>query len=178
MVVFRDAAAADAHGIATVLTRSWRAAYRGLLPDDVLGGLSVADRERFWSGVLAEPPPRVRLVVAIGTGGVVGFAASGPPLVPPDPADPDDPAVGDIYALYLDPDVWGRGLGSQLHAAALERLRAGGFRRAGLWVLDGNERALRFYARHHWTDTGRTRVDEGPGGCRLHERRLVRATTD
>jgi hypothetical protein len=28
---------------------SWRVAYRGLMPDDVVAGLSVPDRERFWS---------------------------------------------------------------------------------------------------------------------------------
>jgi hypothetical protein len=41
-----------------------------------------------------------------------------------------------------------------------------------LWVLDTNERALRFYYRHGWTDTGRSQLDRGPGGTELHERRL------
>lgn len=175
MVELRDATPVDANAIATVLVQSWRAAYRGLLPDDVLAGLSVADREQFWSGPLTDPPPRVRIVVAATAGAVVGFAATGPPLVPPDPADP---TLGDLDALYLDPEVWRRGIGAQLHAAALDRLRAYGFSHAGLWVLDGNERALRFYFRHLWTDTGHVRVDEGPGGSVLHERRLHRTLAD
>ncbi|TWE28625.1 GNAT family N-acetyltransferase [Prauserella muralis] len=169
MVELRDAKQDDAHAIATVLVRSWRAAYRGLLPDEVLAGLSVSDREQSWSDVLTTRPPRTRAVVATIADTIVGFAATGPPLVP---ADRSDATLGDLYALYLTPGVWRRGIGTQLHAAALDRLRSCGFTHAGLWVLDGNERALRFYLRHGWTDTGRTQLDRGPGGTELHERRL------
>ncbi|MCO1659532.1 GNAT family N-acetyltransferase [Pseudonocardia humida] len=175
MVELRDATPADAHAIAVLLVRSWRVAYRGLLPDHVLAGLSVADRERFWSAALTTSAPRTGAVVATIAGAVVGFAATGPPLVPVDRADP---ALGDLYALYLDPDVWRRGIGTGLHAAALDRLRSSGFTRAGLWVLDTNERALRFYHRHGWTDTGRSQLDRGPGGTELHERRLHRDLGD
>jgi len=167
----RDATRADAHGIATVIVRSWRAAYRGLLPDDVLAGLSIPERERYWSDALTARPPRTGMVVATIADAVVGFAATGPPLVP---ADRADPTLGDLYALYLVPDVWRRGIGTRLHDAALDRLRSCGFTRAGLWVLDTNERALRFYCRHGWTDTGRSQLDRGPGGTELHERRLHR----
>ncbi len=169
MVEFLDATPADAHAIADVLVRSWRAAYRGLLPDDVLAGLSVRDREQFWSEALTARPPHTRMVVATIAGAVVGFAATGPPLVS---ADRADPTLGDLYALYLAPDVWRRGIGTRLHDAALDRLRSCGFTHAGLWVLDTNERALRFYRRLGWTDTGRSQLDRGPGGTELHELRL------
>jgi len=100
MVELRDATPADAHAIANVLVQSWRAAYRGLLPDDVLAGLSIPDREQFWSDALTARPPHTRTAVATIAGAIVGFAATGPPLVP---ADRADPTLGDLYALYLDP---------------------------------------------------------------------------
>lgn len=165
----------DAHAIATVTVKSWRVAYRGLLPDDVLAGLSVHEREQFWSHALATRPLHTRILVAAIADTIVGFAATGPPLVPDDRADP---TLGDLYALYLDPDVWHRGIGTRLHATALDRLRSCGFTHAGLWVLDTNERALRFYNRHGWTDTRRTQVDHGPGGTELHERRLRHDLSD
>jgi GNAT superfamily N-acetyltransferase len=175
MVELRDATPADAHGIATVLVQSWRAAYRGLLPDDVLADLSVPDREQFWSDILAAPPRHTAAVVAMIGPDVVGFAATGPPLVP---ADRDDSTLGDLYALYLNPDIWRRGIGTRLHTAALDRLRSCGFTHAGLWVLETNERAVRFYLRQGWTDARRTQVDQGPGGTELHERRLHRTLSD
>jgi ribosomal protein S18 acetylase RimI-like enzyme len=175
MVEVRDATPDDPHAIATVHVRSWRAAYRGLLPDDVLAGLPVPDLEQLWLDRLAARPPRTRTVVATIAGTIAGFAATGPPLRP---TDGDESTLGDLYTLYLDPVVWRRGIGTQLHTAALDRLRSCGFTHAGLWVLDSNERALRFYDRHGWTDTGRTQVDRGPGGSELHERRLHRSLTD
>ncbi|WP_232660553.1 GNAT family N-acetyltransferase [Pseudonocardia sp. TRM90224] len=175
MTEVRAATPADAHAIATVLVRSWRAAYRGLLPDDVLAGLAVADREQLWSDVLTTRPPGVSAVVAAEGESIVGFAATGPPLVA---ADRADPTLGDLYSLYLDPDVWRRGIGTRLHAAALDGLRSCGFAHAGLWILENNTRATRFYEHHGWTDTGRTQLDRGPGGVELRERRMRRSLGD
>ena len=171
MVEVRDATPADAQAIAIVHVASWRAAYEGLLPAAILASLSVSAREQMWSQALSVPPPHTRIVVATIATRTVGFAATGPPLRP---ADGADPSLGDLYALYLDPHVWGRGIGARLHAAALDGLRRCGFTDAGLWILDGNERALRFYTRHGWTDTGRTQVDRGPQNIALHECRLHR----
>ncbi|MFC4950197.1 GNAT family N-acetyltransferase [Pseudonocardia sp. GCM10023141] len=154
-----------------MLVRSWRVAYRGLLPDDVLAGLSVTDREPFWSDVLTTRPPHTRMVVATLASAVAGFVATGPPLVP---ADRADSTLGDLYALYLDPGVWRRGIGTQLHAAAFDRLRSCAFTHAGLWVLDTNEPSLGFYHHHGWADTGRSHLDRGPGSTELREQRLHR----
>jgi GNAT superfamily N-acetyltransferase len=171
MVELRDATPADAPALAAVQVASWRAAYRGLMPDEVLAGLSVPDIERVWSDRFTDRPPRTSVVVATEVRRLVGFAAAGPPLVPGDRADP---TVGDLYALYLHPDHWGRGIGTPLQTAALDRLVTHGYTHAGLWVLDGNRRALRFYLRTGWTDTGRTRIDRGPQDVELRERRLRR----
>jgi ribosomal protein S18 acetylase RimI-like enzyme len=178
-VEIRDAEPVDARGIATVNVRAWRAAYRGLLPDDVLAGLSVPEREQFWSHLLTARPAHTCVVVAViadaDADAVVGFAACGPPLVTEDRADP---ALGDLYAIYVEPDLWRRGVGTHLHDGAVGRLRSSGYTRSGLWLLEGNERALRFYDRHGWTPTGRTQIDRGPGGVALQERRLHRDLLD
>jgi hypothetical protein len=106
VVELRDATLADAHGIATVNVRSWRAAYRGLLPDDVLAGLSVHDREQFWSGPRTTRPANTRIVVATIEDAIVGFAATGPPLVPDDFAPPvGADAGGDHDCLGYDAAV-------------------------------------------------------------------------
>ena len=165
MLEVRDAVPGDAHAIAVVHVVSWQAAYRGLLPDDVLAGLSVPVRERRLQDELSAPQPRRGLVVVADETGVLGFARTGP--------EPDDPATGRLFAFYLHPDAWGRGVGSRLHAGALDRLRSAGFTGARLWVLEGNERAVRFYRRHGWEPTGRAQVEPGPDGVELRERELA-----
>jgi GNAT superfamily N-acetyltransferase len=170
MVELRDATPDDAHAIATVHVASWQVAYRGLLPDDLLDGLSVTDRARRWADGLSTPAPRSRTVLAVDGTAVLGFAATGPAR------DADDSAAGELYAVYLDPATWGRGHGRRVHDGALDNLRADGFAHACLWLLDGNARAAAFYHRQGWSETGETKVDRDlGGGGALRERRLRRA---
>lgn len=49
----RSATRDDAHAIARVHVRSWQVAYRGLLPDSILNGLSVEQRRTIWHQLLA-----------------------------------------------------------------------------------------------------------------------------
>ena len=52
MTSVRAATPADAAAIAGVHVRSWQAAYRGIVPDEVLDGLSLPDREQRWRSIL------------------------------------------------------------------------------------------------------------------------------
>ena len=165
----RDAKPGDAHGIAAVHVQSWQAAYHGLLPNSILAGLSVPERERAWSEILIDPSPRTAVLLATCDAVVVGFAAVGPSRDATVGAE-----TGELYAIYLQPSQWGRGIGAQLHSAAINRLSALGFEHATLWVLEGNERAIGFYRRKGWAADGARRVDQGPGGVELFELRLRR----
>jgi len=66
---------------------------------------------------------------------------------------------GELGALYVDPDYWGRGIGTVLVRAARARLRDQGFREAMLWLLAGNARGERFYRADGWVANGITRKD-------------------
>jgi hypothetical protein len=44
----RQAEPSDAGGIAAVQVAAWQSAYRGLMPDHVLDGLSVQEAEQRW----------------------------------------------------------------------------------------------------------------------------------
>ena len=166
----RDARLPDAHGIAEVQVESWRGAYAGLLPDGVLARLSVADRERFWSELLAAPPPRTVMVVATSADGIVGFAGAGAAR-----HEPAEPTLGQLYTIYVRPTEWAHGIGSRLQDAIMDRLRGFGFERLVLWVLETNSRALRFYRRSGWVDDDVRQIEPGPEGIELAECRLSRA---
>ncbi|MGH2840330.1 MAG: hypothetical protein ACRDKY_05850 [Solirubrobacteraceae bacterium] len=60
----RTATRDDAHPIARVHVRSWQVAYRGLLPDAILDGLSVEERRTIWHQLLANDDGIFTLVSA------------------------------------------------------------------------------------------------------------------
>jgi GNAT superfamily N-acetyltransferase len=147
----REATLADARAIAEIHVRAWQAAYRGQMPDEYLDGLSVEDRlaQHEWS--LRNQRETWRLWVADDDGAAIGFAVTGPS----EEADADERS-GEVYAIYLDPDRVGTGVGRALFARAVEDLRSRGFRTATLWVLESNERARRFYEVAGWRTDGTT----------------------
>ncbi len=67
---------------------------------------------------------------------------------------------GELCALYVDPEQWGRRVGVALVSAARVRLRELGYRSAFLWVLAGNLRAERFYALDGWAPDGARRTEK------------------
>ena len=160
VVTIRDATIADAHAIAEVHVASWRWAYRDLLPEAVLVGLSVDARAEMWSSLLGDPDERSVVLVAVEDAAVVGFASAGPSR------DSDAPGwEAEVFSLYLVEHVTGRGLGRELFAALAAALRDRGFERATLWVLEANERTRRFYEAAGWRlDGGHDRYEiEGRG---------------
>jgi GNAT superfamily N-acetyltransferase len=104
---------ADAHALASVAVRAWRAAYRDLMPDGLLDGLSVEDGTRRWASRI-EQSEGAGLLVGTLDEMVVGFAVSGPVR------DGESEGVGELYAINLDPDAWGLGLGRILFRGACE----------------------------------------------------------
>ncbi|MGA9162429.1 MAG: GNAT family N-acetyltransferase [Actinomycetota bacterium] len=145
----REAVPKDARAIAEIHVRSWQAAYRGQLTDDYLDGLTVEDRLEQHRRSLEEPRAGWVTWVADDAGTVTGFAVTGPS----EDADAGE-RTGELYAIYLDPDQIGTGLGRRLAEHALEDLRFHGFDTATLWVLETNERARRFYEAAGWVHDG------------------------
>jgi ribosomal protein S18 acetylase RimI-like enzyme len=148
-LTIRDATMADAQAIGEVHVASWQAAYAGLMPDGFLARLSAESRAASWGRRIGGKVGRV--LVAEDEGTIAGFAAYGL----------DE---GRLYALYLLPRYWGRGLGRSLHDRVVEDLTTAGRDSAVLWVLSTNERAKAFYVRQGWAPDGVTQaetVDEG-----------------
>lgn len=115
----------------------------------------------------AHPEPRRETLVATELDEVVGYATVGTRREAA--ARHED---GELYNIYLRPQSWRRGIGSQLHGAALARLRDLGFGTATLWVLVGNERAMSFYRRAGWHADGGRRKVSGPGKVPCDELRF------
>lgn len=68
-----------------------------------------------------------------------------------------------VKQLYVDPFFEGQGIGGKLIETAIAELRVDRADHLGLWVLDENERAKKFYRKHGFYETGETQcVPEVP----------------
>jgi GNAT superfamily N-acetyltransferase len=143
----RVARPADAMAVARMHVRSWQAAYRGLLFDDYLDALQPEEWAQRYT--FANPEATNPLtVLAVEGSEICGLATIGPA------GDGDQRAVGELLALYVDPDRRGLGVGRALIQEARARLARQGFAEACLWVLSGNEWAERFYRLDGWSPDG------------------------
>jgi GNAT superfamily N-acetyltransferase len=143
----------DADAIAEVHIASWRAAYQGLIPDEVLDGLRLDRRAAQWRIWLAEGGERAFTLVAERGGAIQGFCTLAMPSQDAEEAD----EVAEIPALYLRPESRRGGVGTSLVGAALDEMRSRGFREAILWMLEGNDPAAAFYERGGWQRDGGSR---------------------
>jgi GNAT superfamily N-acetyltransferase len=148
-VHIRLASADDARAVETIRILGWRAAYRHVFPPADLDALPI-DPER-WRARLHVPPPGWTTFVAEDEGRVVGFASVGPSR--------DEDAMGELYAIYVEPEAWSTGAGRALLAAAEEQL-AREYDAGLLWVLEDNPRARRFYERAGWAPDGTRKAEE------------------
>ncbi len=157
MTAVRPATPDDARAIAEVQVETWRAAYVGVMPQEVLDVLDVEERALAWGHWLSIEASTQ--FVAEHSGAVVGFVSAGPCR--------HEDWSGEVYAIYVRPDAWGTGSGWTLMDAAVAWL-AEQWQEAILWVAEANPRARRFYERYGWVAES-TRVDEVVPGAPVRE---------
>lgn len=163
-MTIRPATLADAEGLARVHVDTWRSAYRGIVPDEVLDTLSYAGRAARWHEILLRTEGTTVNLVAEEEGQVVGFASGGPMREGPPGVD------GELYALYVRAEAQGRGLGRRLTQAAAAWLHTHGYHSMLVLVLADNP-ACHFYERlgGHYVGAASITI----GGVDLAERAYV-----
>lgn len=158
----RPATMGDAPAIGAVHCHGWQTAYAGLLPDAMLRGMSVEKS----AALFAREGCRDMLVAEQG-GQIIGFCGYGLWRDDPDDAGRE----GEVVGLYVRPDCQRQGIGAALMRAALDMLAARGCTAVSLWVLRGNDKAIRFYTHQGFARTGQ---DKASGPWPIVEHRLRR----
>jgi ribosomal protein S18 acetylase RimI-like enzyme len=92
----------------------------------VLAGLSIQQRAEMWRRQIVSGAP---IVLAEDKGVVQGFAAVGP--------SEDSAHFAELYAIYVEPSLWGRGIGRDLWRTAEGLIRADGFRETIFMGVEG-----------------------------------------
>jgi ribosomal protein S18 acetylase RimI-like enzyme len=154
-VLLLEARREDAQTIASLHAASWRATYRGVLPDSFLDDQAFENRLRLWRERMETVDAERVVIKAVDNGELCGFAC-----VFLD-ADPRWGALLDN--LHVSPALTGNGIGTVLLREALARVRAARPRSGlHLWVFEANLRARRFYERHGGTMVERKRAEVLP----------------
>ena len=191
-LTIRPATPNDAQAIARIRVQGWRFAYQGLISQDYLDSLSVAEDTERIRGYLSQlpqnsPPSRSASVqgsdgekrsfmLAVRGDAVLGFcrfSAAPNKTNRAERAVPGGTLNGRLHSLYIDPETLGQSIGHTLMNHALSTFAAWGCERATLWVLEGNSRAISFYKRQGWQCTGATKVDRSFGPCLVEHEMAV-----
>ena len=113
---------------------SWQEAYRGIVCDRYLDTMTVeattARARKFPENTL----------IAKDKEKVVGFAVYGPSR------DEDLMDAGEVVVIYVLSEYYDRNIGYRLMNEAISRLKE--YNTIFVWVLEKNERAIRFYQRY------------------------------
>ena len=154
----RPARRADAAAVADIQVRTWRQGYRDLLPAEALAHATgpqalAAWRDRWSEAVVSPPSPRHRVLVAVSSDMVVGFAAHGP-----SEDDDLDPATAELIALLVDPLHSRAGHGSRLPAASVDLLCEDAFQTLTTWVFEDDEVTRTFLGSAGWAPDGTART--------------------
>ena len=164
----RPAEMSDSRAVAEVHAAAARAAYEGLLPEDQLRALAPSTREAKWREAIEFSEPQVHVAELDGEiVGFVGFDRSRDPKTPS--------TTGEIWAIYVKPEHWDKGVGVALWDAAREGLEEEGCTVVTIWVPLRNDRALRFHELAGFKREMKTAKTSMLGDVKIEEVRLKRS---
>lgn len=162
--MIRPASTEDCEELGKVHVRSWQEAYANLLPASYLNSLDPIERAQNWVQALEAGG---NVLIDLNGPNLAGFAAFGRSR------DADAQASwGELAALYYLQSYWGKGRAQLLYQKVKTSLEELGFTTTTLWVLEGNDRAIKFYRKSGFEFDGHTQSDER-GDFQMTELRMV-----
>lgn len=161
----REATPYDLEAIASLHTRSWRLAYRGMLSDAYLDGDLLADRRALWQQRFSAPSANQYIAVAEIDDAIVGLACA---------FGDHDARWGTLLDnIHVAPEYKGAGIGAQLVVHIAQWCaRSHTSDVLHLWVLAANVAAQGFYQRMGASSVEQTDWD-APDGNRVSEMRFA-----
>lgn len=146
IIIKKMETAAEIRGKAFVHWRCWHEVYTGIANQEFLDKMTLEKYEEkafLWLD---------NILVAKEADRVIGFVGYG--------AHSQEPfAIGEIFALYLLPEFWGKGIGLRLLEAAFEQMKE--CPEICLWVFKENKRAIRFYRKCGFCEDGTEKTVPG-----------------
>ncbi|GHV12856.1 GNAT family N-acetyltransferase [Clostridia bacterium] len=146
----RPAVPADAPDMAEIHMRSWEVAYKDIIPADYIHKKN-ATRQVLWQRIVTDENTS-KYVIQV-SGKTAGFMEIAPSR--------DDDADNDTYELhgiYLHPDYFRQGIGTQAMRFAFDKARSIGKTVMTLWVFAENTNSVSFYEKCGFAADGNTKT--------------------
>lgn len=124
----------EINGKAYVHYKSWHEAYSDLVDPEYMKKLTLEKNVKnahLWTDNILVAKDGEKVIGFVGYGAYRNDQLSG---------------YGEIFSIYVLSEYYGKKVGYALMNAALEKLAD--YKKIALWVLKGNERAIRFYERY------------------------------
>ncbi|OAP41340.1 acetyltransferase [Sinorhizobium glycinis] len=153
-IEIRPAVPDDLMMIASVLVRTWRATFRGIISDAYLDAMKVEDQAIGHARRMRNPGAFLLVAVDLSEERVIGFANYGRARGMPHAFDRE------LYELYVLPEFHGAGIGSALVRSVATHCREMQATSLFAWVLAGNPNRV-FYERLGARAVGEGRVRVG-----------------
>jgi ribosomal protein S18 acetylase RimI-like enzyme len=134
----------DALAIAQVHHDSWHTAYRGVHAPSLAAQLTSDWFKNYWQRYFQNVPADSFVLVAKQNNSIIGFVAGGK-CTDKSPFSPGHD--GELYKLYLTPQVQQQGLGTRLFQACIEALRSRGYYSMLIRAIKENIPSCKFYAK-------------------------------
>jgi GNAT superfamily N-acetyltransferase len=128
----RKARPTDAEGVARIYVESWRDTYPLVLPARLLSSMTVEGQSARWRNAIAIAAREAVYIAEDEKGRIVGMTSMGRAR---------DSGLGydaEIYTLYVDPMLTGRGVGRALLGGGFAALAERGHSRCVIWAHAGN----------------------------------------
>lgn len=138
----------DEKALAYIQTESWKAAFKDLIPEDVL----------VRSTDLNKATAMYQKLLELGKGNGYILEIDGKPhcIAWWDAArDEDMQGAAELICIHSLKENWGKGYGHLMMERILEDVQQAGYPQIMLWVFDTNARAIGFYKAHGFVATGR-----------------------
>ena len=127
MVHIRRAQSGDEETLARIQTESWKAAFAGIVPAELLAQCTNVERaEKMYARLLAERR---------GNGYILELGGKAHCIAWWDAAKDDDmPVAAELRCIHSLPDNWRRGYGSRMMERVLTDIKVAGYETIVLWA--------------------------------------------
>lgn len=165
MYRIRHANIEDAKILGEIHSQAWKVAYKGIVPDEILDNITAEKRQKYFEKALTEGWEEDAII--FNGNKALGLICIGKCR----DADKDG-SYGEIWGIYLLPEYWKKGIGSELIYWGLAELKKRNYDKVTLWVLEDNLNARKFYEDIGFEHDGT--IKEITIGKKLNEYRYVK----